>query len=936
MTKVIIDNEVTYTVEISNSAADVQIISGGAGTSLIEETAGSITTLRTVSSGDNLNITAADSNISVTLADDITVNTVTGDLFGAIDFNAKNTEGSTITKGTPVYISGHSGSHPEIGIAQNDDINKMPAFGIAAEDINNNNRGDIATFGEVTGFDTSAFAVGDELYISNSGTLTNIRPTATNQRVQKVAKVIRSHASQGILFLSGAGRTNDVPNVFDYNMFPSVDGFVQFGDPSFRWGAVHAVNVEATTVSGDLTGDVTGNLSSNTYITGDFIPSADLTYNLGSPTNQWHSAYVGPGSLYIEGQKVIGSTDGTINFTTDDDENMSIFAGGAGTEGTMTIGSAGLVTNIQDATVNLGPLGGAGTTYVRNTLNAPTLHNGPLELTGTLINQTTANQNLEIRTNGTGYLHANVAEMYVGPISGAVKIDENSITATAGTLTVTGNLTGDVTGNLTGDVTGDVTGNLTGDVTGNVTGNLTGNVTGNLTGDVTGDVTGNLTGNVTGDLTGHLLRSTTDTRSLEPVQNNTYTCGSAGRGWSAVYVGSTTKLEEGKLSTTANNQTITLEAEGSGYISLYGDSVNFGQTGGTGYLSISGSTGALTANGTYDKLILDDAVQINGSITASDDEVTVDDDLKITGDLHLDGDLNNGGSAVTVSDDLKVIGSASTKNTVIGDQTVAGIYDMHGIRVSADDTCWAGISLEEYVGGANKPGAPGFTNPTFGTEVIGGTPTAKEAVPAEKRLFILQALAANTAQGDIPTTANFRIKANTTEAQTPTNRGTQVTIDTIDNGSSTATESLVIHGNTVTINSSGDGILKSGGTLILDDTVEVTGTFDAKSTIINSTGNVQVNDNLDVTGSLTVDGAVTLGSSNTDSITVNGPMTCINGLVLTSMDTATANYLAGVLGIIDEGAIAYITDGDNGGKCIAVYDGSNWKRISFGSNISSS
>ena len=53
------------------------------------------------------------------------------------------------------------------------------------------------------------------------------------------------------------------------------------------------------------------------------------------------------------------------------------------------------------------------------------------------------------------------------------------------------------------------------------------------------------------------------------------------------------------------------------------------------------------------------------------------------------------------------------------------------------------------------------------------------------------------------------------------------------------------------------------------------------------------------------------------------------------MDTATANYLAG-LGAIDEGGIAYITDGDSGSKCIAVYDGSNWKRISLGSNISSS
>jgi hypothetical protein len=901
MTKVIIDNEVTYTVEISNSAADVQIISGGAGTSLIEETAGSITTLRTVSSGDNLNIAVADSDIAVTLADDITVNTVTGDLFGAVDFNAKNTEGSTITKGTPVYISGHSGSHPEISIAVNDDSNKMPAFGIAAEDITNHQRGDIATFGEVTGFDTSAFAVGDELYISNSGTLTNIRPTATNQRVQKVAKVIRSHQNNGILFIMGAGRTNDVPNVFDYNMFPSVDGFVQFGSESFRWGAVHAVNVEATTVSGDLTGDVTGNLtgnlSSNTYITGDFIPSADLTYNLGSPTNAWHSAYIGPGSLYIDGHKVLGSDEtGQIDITTDDDQNLNIFAGGSGTDGTITMGSAGGATNIQDAAVNLGPTTNDGTINVRGTLEAADIHNGPLELSGTLIEQTSPNQNLEIRTNGTGYLHANVADLYVGPLSGAVKIDENSISATAGTLTVTGNLTGDVTGDLTSSGTSTFSGTV------------------DLNGATVNNAAFDLTGNVTGDLTGHLLRSTTDTRSLEPVQNNTYTCGTDARGWSAVYVGSNTKLEEGKLSTTASNQPITLEAEGSGYISLYGDSVNFGETGGTGYLSISGSTGALTANGTYDKLILDDAVQINGSITSSDDEVTVD-------------------------DDLKVIGSVSSKNTTIGDATVSsGQYDTHGFKIEAGDTAWASVILDEYVGDVDKP-APAFTNPSIVGQVTGGTVGNEAAVPSGKRLMVIAGHGTYDNNGSIefPPSSPFRMLAETTENHTASARGTKFQIETTPDGS-TNKNTVLFQGDTVNINAGGDGVIRSGNNLKLGSPLDTN-----NNNIFNSGGDVVVGDNLKVNNELTVDGQtnlngnVNLGNANTDVITASGKLKASNGFGNTVLDTATANYLSGVLGIVQTGDQGYISDGNNGSPCMAFFDGSNWKKFHApNDNISSS
>jgi len=37
-----------------------------------------------------------------------------------------------------------------------------------------------------------------------------------------------------------------------------------------------------------------------------------------------------------------------------------------------------------------------------------------------------------------------------------------------------------------------------------------------------------------------------------------------------------------------------------------------------------------------------------------------------------------------------------------------------------------------------------------------------------------------------------------------------------------------------------------------------------------------------------------------------------------------------------EGDVAYCSDGDTGSKCLAVYDGSNWKVSSLGSTISSS
>ena len=56
----------------------------------------------------------------------------------------------------------------------------------------------------------------------------------------------------------------------------------------------------------------------------------------------------------------------------------------------------------------------------------------------------------------------------------------------------------------------------------------------------------------------------------------------------------------------------------------------------------------------------------------------------------------------------------------------------------------------------------------------------------------------------------------------------------------------------------------------------------------------------------------------------------------TILTTSVANTLAGA-GAIDEGAMAYISDGNAGAKCLAFYDGSNWKKAhSPADNIASS
>lgn len=139
-------------------------------------------------------------------------NTVHAD---ATHLQVRNISGSTITKGSVVYSSGYNAGQdlPEVALADADDGAKMPAIGITDEDIPNNANGHVLVSGVVTGINTSSFSVTDELYIdTTAGALTNVRPTAVGTDVQKIAKVLRSHASLGVLLVQGAGRANALPN----------------------------------------------------------------------------------------------------------------------------------------------------------------------------------------------------------------------------------------------------------------------------------------------------------------------------------------------------------------------------------------------------------------------------------------------------------------------------------------------------------------------------------------------------------------------------------------------------------------------------------------------------------------------------------------------------------------------------------------------------
>ena len=132
----------------------------------------------------------------------------------------RNSSGSPIAKGKAVYVSGYDvgTGYPEISLADNSSSSTMSALGITNESIGNNATGFVIINGKLSDIDTSTFLVNATVYVGTSGSLTTTKPTGT-ALIQNVGKVLRSHASNGQIEVISIGRTNDIPNIAQDNVW---------------------------------------------------------------------------------------------------------------------------------------------------------------------------------------------------------------------------------------------------------------------------------------------------------------------------------------------------------------------------------------------------------------------------------------------------------------------------------------------------------------------------------------------------------------------------------------------------------------------------------------------------------------------------------------------------------------------------------------------
>ena len=362
----------------------------------------------------------------------------TGDINGAILVEVYNASGGTLNKGDIVALNGAAhGSTPDVVKADSGNASLMPGFAVVKNNISSTAVGEAVISGKMN-FSSHGFTVGAQLYVDGAGTFTETRPSGENELVQKIATVTNSNT----LNIAGAGRTNDIPNLNEGNIFLG-----------------NASNVGATTnlnsaINTHLAAFGSNTITTTGLITGDGGGLSNIAGGnvSGSVANAVYADSAGSAPPAGSDQQVQFNDGGALGADSVFTYNKSIPALSVGFANTGAVYTSQLATN-KTLTTN---------TFVFST--TANLNNASVDYTVWKANVTDTNSGANTK----------LIDMIV---------DGNSMM----TLSKTGAL--EVSGNVTGDNLNGVNANLTGNVDATNVLTTSGNISYNITPSQT-DITG--------------------------------------------------------------------------------------------------------------------------------------------------------------------------------------------------------------------------------------------------------------------------------------------------------------------------------------------------------------------------------------------------------------------------------------------------------------
>ena len=199
-----------------------------------------------------------------------------------------------MAKGTPVYVSGSTGNALHVFAASASRADRMPATFILDQDLNSDEEGYGILGGFINGVDTSLFEEGDNVYVGANGGYTNSRPTGSNIQVQKLGNVIKK-AVNGSGVISGAGRSNDVPNI--------QEGYLWVGngdDVATQYTTSSLIPQGTVSGSDQVTSSLDSRYVQSGSITGSNVVGSNSVTSIETMTSAAYSAITPvSGTLYI-------------------------------------------------------------------------------------------------------------------------------------------------------------------------------------------------------------------------------------------------------------------------------------------------------------------------------------------------------------------------------------------------------------------------------------------------------------------------------------------------------------------------------------------------------------------------------------------------------------------------------------------------------------
>ena len=243
--------------------------------------------------------------------------------------------------------------------------------------------GDQVTFAAGVAFE-SLNSGGGILYANDSGVVAQLGVGTVGQCLKSTASVPAWGACEAGSALTGTGVAGQL------SYFDSESSVVGIGD--LIWDN----DTKRLSIVGSID------------MTGDIVPTTDNTHNLGSPTHSWKDVYIGPGSLYINGQKVLQEESSGIVMSADAGQNlgMQVLDGGDLELAVLGSGQIQLKGNVQLA---------AGKSIATSDGLAVAIPSGVaagnLQLAGNTIANTMLNGDIVFNPNGSGdslFMNGNV------------------------------------------------------------------------------------------------------------------------------------------------------------------------------------------------------------------------------------------------------------------------------------------------------------------------------------------------------------------------------------------------------------------------------------------------------------------------------------------------------------------------------------------------